>query len=70
MDCPICGSELVCDDVFGRLAAHQDGYIAGDIYVCQNGREQDGTCASESFSVAGSFYAYRQDGELHEGYPC
>jgi len=70
MECPLCGAELECEDYFGRIAVHQDGYIAGDIYRCLNGLKQDGSCDSEMFHVAGSFYSYRNTGELHEGYPC
>lgn len=70
MECPICGSELEYEDYFGRVAAHQDGHVAGDIYRCPKGFEQDGSCESEDFSVAGSFYMYRGESELHEGYPC
>lgn len=70
MECPICGDELICVDHFGRIAAHQDGKVFGDIYHCPSGREQDGSCDSELFHVAGSFYTYRATGELHEGYPC
>ena len=71
MECPYCGEELVHEDVFGRLWSHQDGRIFGDIYYCPNGKEQDGSCYSELFYVAGSFYTYRNNPtELHEGYPC
>jgi len=70
MECPLCGAELECEDYFGRLFPHQDGHIAGDIYRCPNGFEQDGSCDSEMFHVVGSFYSYRNNGELHEGYPC
>ncbi|GEM_PF-2403059 len=70
MNCPYCGEELEHEDVFGRICSHQDGYIAGDIYRCPNGLNQDGSCDSEMFHVAGSFYTYRDTGELHEGYPC
>jgi hypothetical protein len=71
MECPYCDAELICEDYFGRIAAHQDGKIIGDIYRCPNGVEQDGSCDSESFHVAGSFYQYREgDDSLHEGYPC
>lgn len=71
MLCPHCNAELIHEDVFGRLCSHQDGKILGDIYRCPNGQEQDGTCDSELFSVAGSFYTYREGcDELHEGYPC
>lgn len=71
MECPYCESELDYDDYFGRIAAHQDGKVKGDIYRCPNGREQNGKCDSETFNVAGSFYTYREnDSELHEGYPC
>lgn len=70
MECPICGAELEFCEVFGRLAAHQDGAVLGDIYRCPKGVEQDGSCGSETFSVVGSFYVYRSDGMLREGYPC
>ena len=70
MECPRCGAELDLDDQFGRIASHQDGRVLGDIYRCPNGMDQDGTCASALFYVAGSFYTYRDEGELlHEGYP-
>jgi hypothetical protein len=70
MKCPICGAELQHWDSFGRLAAHQDGKVLGQIYKCPNGAEQNGTCDSESFSVVGSFYVYETDGVLREGFPC
>ncbi len=70
MECPICGEELDLVDYFGRIAAHQDGKVLGDIYKCPNGVECDGSCDSEMFHVAGSFYVYRETGEIHEGYPC
>jgi hypothetical protein len=70
MNCPYCGEELVHDDVFGRLAAHQDGKVIGDIYRCPTAMEQDGKCESELFNVCGSFYSYRDNVELHDGYPC
>jgi hypothetical protein len=71
MQCPYCGEELEWEDYFGRLAAHQDGYVAGHIYRCPNGLEQDGSCESELFHVAGSFYTYTGlEDQLHEGYPC
>ena len=64
MECPHCGSELEHTDIFGRLCAHQDGAVLGDIYVCPVGRAQEG-CDYE-----GHFYTYRSGGDLHEGYPC
>ncbi len=70
MECPICGAELDLEDSFGRIAAHQDGKVVGDIYRCPNGLSQDGSCESELFHVAGSFFTYRATGGLHEGYPC
>jgi len=70
MICPYCGEELELEDYFGRLAAHQDGKVLGDIWKCPNGVNQDGSCESEVFFVAGSFYSYRETGELHDGYPC
>ncbi|MEK6832735.1 MAG: hypothetical protein AABY32_01695 [Nanoarchaeota archaeon] len=69
IDCPICGAELEYTDYYGRLFGHQDGKKLGEIYKCPNGVEQNGSCDSELFSVAGSFYTDRQ-GNLHEGYPC
>ena len=70
MECPYCGSGLEYVDYFGRLAAHQDGKVLGDIYQCPKGREESEECESSVFHVAGSFYVYRDSGELHEGYPC
>lgn len=31
MECPYCGSELEWEDYFGRITAHQDGKVIGDI---------------------------------------
>lgn len=71
MECPCCGDELEYDCCFGRLAAHQDGKVLGDIYWCPNGREDNGKCESSMFHVAGSFYVYSNDpSNLLEGYPC
>jgi hypothetical protein len=62
MDCPICGEELNHHDVFGRLCAHQDGKVLGDIYRCEN---EDCEAQGEHY------YTYRDSPEeLHEGYPC
>ena len=69
MNCPICQEELVYDGPYGRLASHQDGKVMGHIYRCPNGVEQDESCSSECFHVAGSFYTDIND-QLHEGYPC
>lgn len=69
MNCPICDMELEHEDYYGRLAAHQDGKVIGEIFRCPNGIEQNGSCNSEIFSVVGSFYTDR-NGNLHEGYPC
>lgn len=69
MECPMCGEELVHDDIYGRLAAHQDGVKIGDIYKCPNGTEQNGTCESGNFRVAGSWYTILPSDELYEGYP-
>lgn len=71
MECPCCGAELVYEDYFGRICAHQDGKVLGDIYSCPNGRADDESCDSSSFNVAGSFYVFRdREDDLHEGYPC
>jgi hypothetical protein len=69
MECPICGCLMDHWDQYGLFCAHQTGEKHGDIYICPNGKEQNGTCESENFSVAGSFYTDRND-TLHEGYPC
>lgn len=69
MTCPVCGEQLEHEDIYGRLAAHQDGKKIGDIYRCPNGTEQNGKCYSENFRVAGSFYTIDPSEELHEGYP-
>lgn len=61
MECPLCGEELAYDDYFGRMASHQDGKVCGDIYKCVN---EECECYQQTF------YAYRSDGELREGYPC
>ena len=70
MECPICGTELEWDDYFGRIAAFQDGKVVGDIWRCPNGLAEDGDCDSNMFHVAGSFYTYKDDDGIHEGYPC
>ncbi len=70
MKCPLCDAELKHDDLFGQLSSDRNRYIAGDIYRCPNGLEQNGTCDSESFSIAGSFYSYRSYHGIYEGYPC
>jgi len=63
MECPICNEELEWEDYFS-------GYRPGNIYRCPNGFKQNGSCKSELFHVAGSFYVYGDDGEIHAGYPC
>lgn len=61
-ECPYCGTELTYDDYFGRIAAHQDGKVYGDIYKCNN---------EDCEAHQQTFYTYREgNGELHEGYPC
>jgi hypothetical protein len=62
MECPYCDVELEYHDYFGRIAQHQDGHVAGDIYVCENE-------ACDAFQQ--HFYTYRdKPDELIEGYPC
>lgn len=59
--CPYCGEQLHYDDYFGRIAAHQDSKVVGDIYKCAN---------EECEAYQQSFYTYRHNsGELREGYP-
>jgi hypothetical protein len=70
MNCPYCNEELVHEDYFGRVASHQDGKILGEIFKCPNGSEQNELCPSENLNVAGAFYLYYSNNELHEGYPC
>jgi len=70
MICPYCESELEHEDVFGRIASHQDGKVLGDIYRCPLALQEEDKCFSESFHVCGSFYTYRDYNTLHEGYPC
>lgn len=36
MKCPQCDTQMKYHDYFGRLCAHQDGHIEGDIYICVN----------------------------------
>lgn len=69
MECPYCGGWLEREDQWGRLAAHQDGKVLGEIFRCQTAIEQEGKCESETFSVCGSFYT-DEYGDLHDGYPC
>lgn len=69
MECPYCGSELESEDTFGRLAAHQDGAVLGEIFRCPKGQEGEG-CDSATFHVAGAFHVYYNDGILRDGYPC
>jgi hypothetical protein len=70
MNCPYCGSEMDWDDYFGRVLAHQDGQVFGDIYRCPKGFAQDGSCESEEFKSSGTFYTFRDnEGVIHEGYP-
>lgn len=71
MECPYCSEELEFHDYFGRLAMHQDGKVLGDIWVCPNGRKEDGTCGSDVFCHPGFFWTERgNNDDLHEGYPC
>lgn len=61
-ECPECGEELVYHDYFGRICAHQDGHIEGDIYQCPN---------EDCDSFQESFHSHRSNpDDLHEGYPC
>ncbi len=62
MECPICQNELLRHDYFGRILAHQDGHVEGDIYRCE-------VCNDNGEDVI-YYYVYRDDGILKEGYPC
>ena len=71
MECPYCGEELTYDDTFGYHMGSDRPEPLGTIWRCPNGMEQDGTCESEDFSVAGCFFTYHDsDNDLHEGNPC
>jgi len=82
MECPICGAELEWEDSYGTGLQesyygtgangihYSSSYVKrGDIYRCPNGQNMNGSCDSENFSVAGSFYT-DSTGTLNEGYPC
>ena len=66
-ECPHCNQPLDYDDSFGKIVGW-NGLLneprfdfVGDIYRCNNGdSDHEGT----------SFYAYYNDNELIEGYPC
>lgn len=62
MEYPYCGEELNYDTYWGRICAHQDGHVEGDIYSCEN---EDCEMYQESFHV----YRSNPD-DIHEGYPC
>jgi hypothetical protein len=36
MECPICGSDLIDEGVWGYLALHQSGEVLGRTYRCPN----------------------------------
>ena len=36
MECPYCDAELVWEDTYGYLCAHQSGEVLGKIYRCPN----------------------------------
>lgn len=63
MLCPYCDSPLEYEDYYGRLCAHQDGKVLGEIYKCPNEE-----CESGVFNYF--FYTSGEDGDLLEGYPC
>lgn len=64
MECPYCGEELVHWDSFGRVAAHQDGKIFGNIYKCPNEE-----CDSDIFNRYFYERIYPVQEGLKEGYP-
>lgn len=71
MECPYCGAELEYEDSFGRFMGFGDGKVVGYIYRCPNGVEDNDSCYSSVFHVAGSFYCYVEDeSNLFDGYPC
>lgn len=61
-ECPECGQELTYEDYYGRICAHQDGVVIGDIFRCQN---------EECSRHGDSWHTKRDEGgsTLHEGYP-
>lgn len=63
MQCPYCGTELRCEDYYGRgIPGRSDFKKLGDIYKCQNE-----FCESEIFN---RYFYTDQNKNLHEGYPC
>ena len=64
-ECPYCGWELEYHDYYGRICAHQDGFVAGQIYKCHNEE-----CGSECFNFHFHNLSGYGDYELREGYPC
>lgn len=72
MECEYCGSELTHEDVFGNRLGTLYFVKDGDIFCCQNGKDQDGSCESENFNTPGSFYSLCSESHevLYEGYPC
>jgi hypothetical protein len=61
--CPYCDEELEYHDYYGRLCAHQDGKVLGEIYKCPNEE-----CESACFNYY--FHTREHYTDLFEGYPC
>lgn len=63
--CQYCDKELEYHDYYGRICSHQDGYIAGNIYICVN---EDCECQA----TCRHFHDRSGEGdyEIREGYPC
>lgn len=54
-ECPFCEAELVHEDSYGRVAAHQDGKIFGQIYKCPN---------AQGFQTKEAALNYESSGDL------
>ena len=64
-ECPYCEQELEYHDYYGRICAHQDGKVIGNIYKCPNEE-----CESEVFNYCFYDCSGQGDDTLREGYPC
>jgi len=62
-ECPYCHEDLLYWDYYGRICAHQDGKVIGEIYSCANEKCKSYQQCFYNESGYGDF-------ELKEGFPC